>query len=354
MPFSAPAFEAIRARYLRDLRSQIPDADVTSDSDNYVRGSSLAALAEGLYQAAGYNYRQIFPDTADSEELERHASTYGITRRGATAASGYVDVTGTSGQSIPVGTSCVHVSSGAALVTTDEAVIDNDGNASVPVRAVNTGVDANGLSGRVVFNDAPLGIDNAGTLNEPLAGGTDAESDADLLARLLDFIRNPPSGGTAQDFRRWALEVDGVSDAIVFAGRRGPGSVDVVITSGDGQASEETILAAQQHIHFVGPVAADVWVVTPAVSHVDVALRIDSEAEVASFQQRVEEALDVVFNDLGIGDTLRTSRIIGAVSQIEGIDDVVLIKPHGNVPASVNDDAIGWLRRGTVTLEPMS
>ncbi|MDF5830374.1 hypothetical protein P4233_30950 [Pseudomonas aeruginosa] len=38
MPFTVPSYDAIRNAILRDIRNQLPDAAVGSDSDNFVRG----------------------------------------------------------------------------------------------------------------------------------------------------------------------------------------------------------------------------------------------------------------------------------------------------------------------------
>lgn len=72
--FETPTFEQIRERILRDTKSLWPDADISPDSDHYVHASRLASCAEGQYAHQSWIVRQIFPDTADREYLERHAS----------------------------------------------------------------------------------------------------------------------------------------------------------------------------------------------------------------------------------------------------------------------------------------
>jgi len=56
------------------------------------------------------------------------------------------------------------------------------------------------------------------------------ETDAALLARLLERIRRPPSGGNKYDYQNWALEVDNVAKAwCISTPSSVPGAVDVVI-----------------------------------------------------------------------------------------------------------------------------
>ncbi|MBH5823791.1 baseplate J/gp47 family protein, partial [Neisseria meningitidis] len=85
--FETPTFEQIRERILRDTKSLWPDADISPDSDHYVHASRLASCAEGQYAHQSWIVRQIFPDTADREYLERHASMRGLRRRNPTTVS---------------------------------------------------------------------------------------------------------------------------------------------------------------------------------------------------------------------------------------------------------------------------
>ena len=90
MAFSAPALEGILAGILRDIRNLQPEADIGTDSDNYARSAAVAAAIEGLYQKLAWLYRQIFPDTADEEELVHAAAIRGVLRKSSVAATGTV------------------------------------------------------------------------------------------------------------------------------------------------------------------------------------------------------------------------------------------------------------------------
>ncbi|MBA5838880.1 phage tail protein, partial [Morganella morganii] len=45
MMFITPGFEQIRSEILRDIKNQLPDADTGSDSDFFIRASSVASVA---------------------------------------------------------------------------------------------------------------------------------------------------------------------------------------------------------------------------------------------------------------------------------------------------------------------
>ncbi|WP_423246318.1 baseplate J/gp47 family protein [Morganella morganii] len=71
-------------------------------------------------------------------------------------------------------------------------MIDEDGKASAPVSATTPGTVSNiSVITLAELVSAPMGV-NSRVLIQPLNGGTDRETDAALLARLLDLIRRPP------------------------------------------------------------------------------------------------------------------------------------------------------------------
>lgn len=355
MPYVTPTFEEIRDRYLRDIRGVLPDADIGPDSDHFVRGSSVGSTAEGLYQHQTWLWRQIFPDTADSEGLELHAGDRGLTRKPATTAKGTVSVTGTPGAVIAQATALRHLS-GVMVTTLAEATLDATGRAEVRVAARDAGSSANGLGGPVTFVSAPIGLDSSGILVEALVGGVNVESDAELLNRLLDLIRRPPAGGNRHDYKRWACEVPGVTTAFVYPLRRGLNTVDLVILSGEGLPSEELIAAVQQHIDELRPVTAtDCLIFAPTLVSVDVVARVKIAPGYALEQVQLEaqQQLAGVLNALEPGQTLYRSHLEAVVSGLPGVVDRELLSPATNVVPVVGASRVEWVRFQRITLEAM-
>jgi uncharacterized phage protein gp47/JayE len=355
MPYVAPPFETIRTRALREIRSLVPDADITSDSDNYVRASSVSAVAEGIHQQGSWTARQIFPDSADFDELKKHAATRDVYPKSATVAGSTISLTGTVGNVLPVASQARHIASGTVLTTTAEVTFGADGTAVAPVTTSETGSALNGLDGAASLTSPPLGVDSSCTL-AALKGGTDDEKQESFLARYLDVLRNPPSGGNVADYRRWALSVDGVSTVLVIPKRRGANSIDVVITSAGGPSSVDIIAACQAYIDIVAPAAADIWVFTPAILTVDLSLRLAlaSGYELDDLQGPVESASARVIDPLAPLETLYRIRLTAPISSLAGVVDFELITPPTNISASSDPAVINWIRLGTVTLEPMA
>lgn len=354
MPYEAPSFDAIRSRALRDIRSQLPDADITSDSDNHVRASSVSAVAEGIHQQAAWTARQIFPDSADFEELKRHAATRDVAQKAATAATGSLTFTGQPGGVVTIGLSVRHLESGLLFTTTRRISLPASGTAVVPVIATETGTGYNGVEGACSFVSPPSNIDGACTLTAT-AGGTEDETQESLLARYLDVLRNPPSGGSIADYRRWALSVNGVSTASILPKRRGGNTVDVVITSAGGPASEEVIAACQAYIESVAPAGADIWVFTPEIVEVDVIARVKPAVgySLASLQEPVEQACRELIAPINPSETLYLIRLTSAISALGGVIDLQILSPTQNVVTSSDPAVVKWARFGSVVLQSM-
>lgn len=353
MPFTTPLFTDIRAELLRDLQNLQPDADVTADSDNYVRATILASAIEGLYQHQQWMVRQIFPDTAETEQLDRHAQLHGITRKAAVAATGSITFSGTPGSAIGVGVEA-KTADGLAFVTTASGSVGGGGTVSLDAQATLPGAAGNVASGTALtLTSPPAGVVSAASVDS-MTGGAETEADADLLARLLDVLRNPPAGGNAYDYRRWALEVAGVESAFVYPLRRGIGTVDVVVVAaGTALPSTQLVDDVQAYLDDRRPVACkDVLVLAPTELDVPVTVQVSlvAGATLLSVTALIEAALAEYFNGLNPGETAVKSRIEALVSDLTGVADRVVSLPAANVVPAVNTSVVEWCRLGTVTV----
>lgn len=352
MAFTAPGLDAILRGILRDIRNLQTEADIGPDSDNYVRSAAVASAIEGLYQKLAWLYRQIFPDTADEEELIHAAALRGVLRKDAVAATGTAALKGAHGVELLIGASLKHVVTGELFTAKSSAKIGTNGTATVLVEAQTVGIALNDLTGALVLTSPPLGMDAAATFAGKTTGGEDQEKVESLLARYLDIIQSPPAGGAEYDYRRWALEVEGVAAALVIPRRRGGGTVDVVITASTGTPSAEVIAACLAHILNQCSVIADVWVYAPTIRTVDSAAKVEvaQNFTLADLQTAAQKAYDILLGALKPGDTLKRSQIEAMINNLPGVLDRAVTAPAGNVMASDDPDLIGWIRPGTITL----
>lgn len=352
MAFSAPNLETILAGILRDIKALNDEADIGIDSDHYIRSAAIAAAIEGLYQKLAWIYRQIFPDTADEEELVHAAGIRGVPRKDPVAATGNVGLKGAQGVELLLGSTLTHRTTGEQFDSLVSATLGTDGTATVQVRAQTVGASLNGLTGDLVLTSPPLGMDANASFIEATTGGEDLEKPESLLARLLDIIQSPPAGGTVYDFKRWAKEVDGVADALVLPGRRGGGTVDLVITASTGNPSAEVIALCKEHVLSLCSVIADVWVYAPTIRSVDSAALVEvaDGYTLAEVQVAAQAGYKALLGAMKPRETLKRSQIEAMINNLAGVIDRSVTEPSGNVKASDDPLLIGWIRPGTIIL----
>lgn len=349
--YPTPDFSALRAALLRDIANQLPDAATGSDSDFAIRANAVAAAIEGLYQHQQWIVRQILPDTADSDYLERWANLYGIYRKPAAFAAGSATFSAPTQGIFALG---VEASSpdGVALVTTAAGGILTGGSLTLPVRAVVAGVSGNLAAGSgLTLGAAPAGVDATATV-VGMTGGAAAESDAALLTRLLTRLRQPPHGGNAQDYVVWARAVVGVEQAYVYPLRRGLGTVDVVIEGVGGSVPSVQLLQdAQAALDGVRPVTADCLVIaaTPVPVAVTATLVLSGTTLVLA-SASITAALTRYFAALKPGDSVVQTRIAALLADTVGVVDFTLLAPAANVPTVVNSATVQRAVLGAVSL----
>jgi len=356
MAFSAPNLETILAGILRDIKALNDEADIGTDSDHYIRSAAIAAAIEGLYQKQAWIYRQIFPDTADEEELVHAAGIRGVTRKSPVAATGTVGLKGAQGVELLQGSTLTHRATGEQFDSLVSAALGIEGSATVQVRARTSGASLNGLTGDLILTSPPLGMDANASFIEATTGGEDLERPESLLARLLDIIQSPPAGGTVYDFKRWAKEVDGVADALVLPGRRGGGTVDLVITASTGNPSAEVITLCKEHVLSLCSVIADVWVFAPTIRSVDsrALVEVADGYTLAEVQVAAQAGYNALLGAMKPRETLKRSQIEAMINNLAGVVDRAVIAPAGNVKASDDPTLIGWIRPGAIILGLMT
>lgn len=73
-------FDELFNNILTDYQNQFPEADVSQGSLIFIKSACLASALWGLYKYQDFISQQIFPDTAESENLDHHGWVRGISR----------------------------------------------------------------------------------------------------------------------------------------------------------------------------------------------------------------------------------------------------------------------------------
>ncbi|MBX3588802.1 MAG: baseplate J/gp47 family protein [Ramlibacter sp.] len=358
MGFVVPTFDQVRETYLAAVRGLQPDAPIGSDSDNFVRASAVAGVVEQLYAHQAWVARQSIPDLADVDVMERMAYQRGLVRKAAVSASGTIRFAGVPGATVPLGTAvdCPAAATAAGVsqqyLTTAEALVGGGGTVDVPAAAVAPGEAAN-LGAAVLSSmpNPPISITSATIM--VMGGGLATESDGSLLDRLLFELRNPPAGGNAADYQRWARAVPGVVRAFVYPLRRGVGTVDVAPLPATGLPGDELIDDVQAYIDArrpLGMATGGFVAVAPTAVTVAVTATVTLAGGyfLADVAEAAESALAAYIGTMAPGDTVVRAKVIALISDTPGVADVSVIAPAANVATVVDADTLEIAQLGAV------
>ncbi len=173
------------------------------------------------------------------------------------------------------------------------------------------------------------------------------ETDAELLARLLADLREPPAGGNRADYVRWAMEVTDVAAAWCVPLGNGVGTVDVLILADAAQTGSEIpdsamLEAVHEHIMALCPCEMhpdDLRVLAPVVIDQDVTMVISDEDNAASLASDIEAYL----TSMEPGQTLYLSRLMAFAVGV-GEETVEITTPVADVTPAAGQ----VIRPGTI------
>lgn len=338
MPYEIPSIKTLVQKYEQAYIARVPAEKQMPLSKMKAKARALAQAVGGLYGYGEFILKQIIPLTAESEFLDLHASAADVFRKSAAQAFGKIAVTGASGAIVPANT--VLTFDGTAYVVSADTVLGTEAT-NVPVTAVDAGTAGNRTAGDILAFSVPVaGIQNQASVVS-IGGGTDTETDEDLLYRYLLKVRTPAHGGCDADYVNWALSVPGVTRCTVYPHEQGIGTVVLRIMSdgiGNGQASEEVIERCAEYIESVRPVTAKrIFILSPAPTPVDFTIS-DLKPDLPSVRDEIKAELsDLFFREATPGGTVLISHIRSAISAAYGEEDHVLVSPVENVTAGANE-----------------
>lgn len=335
MSFLRPTLAALVERARLDVESWIDGASARLRRqllDVLVRMHAGAMSA--LYGKAEWTSRQILPDTADSDNLARHAGVSGLTRKAAFAGTGNVRFTGVAATAIPAGTVLV-ATGGIQYQTSGAAVMGGGGFIVVAVEAVEVGAIAAINEGATLTLASPIaGVTSTAVVQAGgLTPGGAEETDDALLGRLLLRIQTPPQGGSKDDYLDWALPLDGVTRAWVYPLWLGPGTVGLTFAMDDRVNPIPTgpdVATVQAALDVLRPVTAALTVFAPVAQAINLTISlVPSTAEVRAAV--LAELADMFRRDGEPGGILRRSRISEAISIAAGETYHVLTVPAADI-----------------------
>ncbi len=345
VPAAKSIFSRLAAAAEVILLGIYPEADVKAISRavRSARGmfaviwSAVAPEVRETHDHIAWWARQWMPDSADDETMIlRHASIWGIEPRPATKAVGSVTIEGVAGTVLASGIVLTSTATNT-YVTTSGGTIAAGGTVIVTAQAVTAGSAGNLENGVQLSTLAAYPEISKVTVATAFAGGADDEEPEEVQVRYLQRIREPPMGGSSQDYKAWVGNVASVYAVKVVEDWIGRGSVGLVIAlkNDDGAPRIPTELELTAIGNYIGaqgsqtgvrPVTARVIPVAAELVEVPVSVRLrpDGALTRAAVQLAYDRFIatigdeDDMENESPIGATIEPSRISEAISAADG------------------------------------
>ncbi|EAA8715995.1 baseplate J/gp47 family protein [Salmonella enterica subsp. enterica serovar Pomona] len=361
MPYQRPVLSELRSRNRQFITSEL------KNTGELLRFSNLRILAD---MDAGMSHlhfayldwiaRQSNPFTAEDEWLAAWGALKNVYRKDASAATcpNVMFKRGNEGAVIPSG-SLLNRNTGVQYRLDHVVTIGADKTGTGSITAVLpeigsslTVADGNAPAGTTLTLDCAIdGVDSAAVAVEAISGGANMESPEAFRQRVLQAYQSVAEGGSEDDYRRWALEVPGVTRAWVSPRLLGAGSVGLYFmcdgddrtnhgfpVGTDGVATKETYhygkatgdqLRVADYIFPLRPATTLVWACSPLQNVIDFDIGgiPDVGADVVA---AIESAIDEVFFDDGVpGGKIFLSDLSLAIGAIDGTRGFVLNQPSG-------------------------
>lgn len=345
-------FESFSPELIRNQMADSLKTDINTGEGSFANDilSPIALEIWKLYATIDAVTAIFYPSEDSGEYLDKRCGYYGIIRKAGTRAETVLTILGTSGKIIPKRTAFLNAE-GLVFLTESDAVI-SDGSVEVTAVAENVGAKYNVAAGEI---DHPLSSVSGvvSVTNSAALGGTDPESDKSLLERLLAYLQEPSTSGNVYDYRRWALECEGVGSVKVTPLWNGAGTVKVMVVSEDKKPVDElTVSKVFEHIESLRPIGATVAVGTAEALNINISadIVIDKSVTLEEVTETFKAAIDSYFGEISFSKyTVPYIRIGYLLAGISGVTDYSNLKINGGVEnISVGSEQIP--QRGTVVL----
>jgi len=289
---------------------------------------------------------ELMVSTATLEGLlPQHAAIWGVPRRGATAAAGFVIVQSVASASVtlPIGT-LFTVDGSAQWWVTAATTIAPGAAASVPVMATETGEGGNlspNVSAQLV---SPIvGVQSVAVDQDGISGGAPIEAVDSWRSRIIAVIREPYGGGTANDYAKWATAA-GAAYVNVVPEYGGLGTVGiVVIMSGPLAPTPAQLESIQTYIDARRPVRGNATVYAGEIVPQNPVIALNPDT--VALRSAVTGALAATYRGVGIGGTIYVQALDAAIIAVAGSQND-LIAPQSDQTLAANQmpilGAIQW------------
>lgn len=304
--------------------------DMLSRVDNDVdkrEGSIIYdALAPAAYKLAETYFLLnnfidlVSGDTAVGEYLDRVVNDYGIIRKKATYAIRKIETT----IDVAIGTRW-------GIRDTSYTIIEKISTNKYKAKCEQLGDIGNIYSGILENIDNVSGV--TATLTDILESGAEEENDDNLRSRFYQQLQAPATSGNSDNYRTWALQVEGVGDVKVFPLADGPGTVKILVVDSNMEIDETLEEKVYNYIETVRPIGAQVIVDSPTSKIINISanVNIDGTRLLENIKQSFSNEISKYLKDITFETyTVSYAKIGSILLGIDGVLDYSDLKINNN------------------------
>lgn len=350
------------------LALSVGDTKITDFNEGSEIRTLLESIAVDVYalmEETDEVSRIAFVETADGEWLDKHGSNplIGLPRELGQVSTGTVTFTipeaTTSEVVIPIDTIVISEETGLEYSTSSDAIINvGDTDTTVMVECLVEGVDGNADAGTVTLFDDDSSLYNGLTVNNEssFTGGVDYEEDEEYRERLLSYLRKDDFGSIGY-YETLCNGIDGVHDVLLVSDTT---YTRKVLVNGDVKPTPDSIMADVLEVmsdtnNLVLGHTFTVDKPTYVTVDLTVNLTVSSEVDEDDLSELLSAIFDggevlsgLMYDGVGIGETLRKNALYGAFDVIDSVESVEILSDGVEIEDLVVEPG-EVLKLGTVT-----
>ncbi|MGL4402417.1 MAG: baseplate J/gp47 family protein [Fusobacteriaceae bacterium] len=325
-------FYEIKNNLLNNMENSLSKIE---GSYNYDIASAVAIEFDILYKELEKLEKQLFPwSVTEDEYLEYHLVEFGLTRREAVPAQGFITIEGK--PSAIISKDLIVIGrTGIKYKTLENGIIISEGKCKVKIQCLENGTVGNCGVGDVQAFEISV-PDVYKIYNEDaIDSGYDIEPFREAKKRMEEKARNPAHSGNIFDYTLWAKTVEGVGKVSVFPIWNGPGTVKILISDYNLQpASTELVNDTKIYIEKNRPVGADVTIDSFNPLNVNITFNarvVSGSVTKEELENKIKELImlslqDENFTSYNVFSSAKIGRLI---LDIEGVLDYDDLKING-------------------------
>ncbi len=311
-----------------------------------------------LWEDVEGSYFTAFIDTCKGLALDRIVVQLGLERGKVEPSTGKIKITGTAGYTVPLGFT-IATEDNVQYITVEDCVLDDNGTGEAEITCIESGVKGNCVKGDISVIVNPDENVTSVTNETALTNGVEEESDYQLRTRARNSIGSRASS-TINSIKGGLLSINGVIAVAIYENNTDTTdtmgipshSFKTYVYGGDNQEIGDMLFSKKPvGIGMIGDVEVSVKDVTGAdhkikfsrpveiTSYFNVNLSVNSSfpsdgmAQVKTAIVKYVGGLDsdnTVYSGLSMGEDVIYTKLISAVTSIEGIDDFSLTMSKDN------------------------